>query len=383
MTAARRKVGFGIIGGGLMGREMASAIARWRHLMDVDIRPELAAVCDAAPAALEWFTARFEGIEATTDHRRLLESPRVDAVYCAVPHHLHQSIYVDILRAGKHLLAEKPVGIDQDANRAILAAAERRPDLVVRASSEFPFFPAVQRIVSLLREERFGTILEAECGFLHSSDMEASKPANWKRRAETNGAYGCMGDLGLHVFHVPLWAGWQVRNVRAILSNVVTQRPDAAGRLVDCDTWDNATLLCETAWKGQAFPLTAKMQRLAPGQTNTWYLSILGTEFSARFSTRHPKTLETLAYVKGRPQAWQSEDVGYECLFPAVTGGIFEFGFSDAVLQMLAAFCREVHRGGREELPFGCATLEITRQTHEVFTAALESHEKRSVVALK
>ena len=41
-----RTVKFGIIGCGLMGREFASAVARWFHLADMNIKPEVAAVCD-------------------------------------------------------------------------------------------------------------------------------------------------------------------------------------------------------------------------------------------------------------------------------------------------------------------------------------------------
>jgi predicted dehydrogenase len=267
-----KPVPFAIIGCGLMGRELASAAARWCHLLEPPARPELVAVCDRRPELLEWFTAHFPTArQATADYREVLANPQVQAVYCAVPHNLHRQMYVDILEAGKHLLGEKPFGIDRSANRAILDAARRRPELVVQASSEFPFFPAVQRIVRCLREHRFGRILEVECGFLHGSDLNPDKPINWKRRAEINGEYGCMGDLGLHVFHVPLRAGWVPANVRAVLSKVVAQRPDGSGGLAPCDTWDNATLLCEVPHEGYAFPLTAKMFRMAPGLSLTTF----------------------------------------------------------------------------------------------------------------
>ena len=42
--------------------------------------------------------------------RQLLENPEVEAVYCAVPHNLHAQVYSDVIRAGKHLLGEKPFG---------------------------------------------------------------------------------------------------------------------------------------------------------------------------------------------------------------------------------------------------------------------------------
>ncbi|HEX4692283.1 MAG TPA: hypothetical protein VH276_16425, partial [Solirubrobacteraceae bacterium] len=50
-----RTVRFGIIGGGLMGREFASAAARWIHLADSDARPEIVHVCDANPDVLSWY----------------------------------------------------------------------------------------------------------------------------------------------------------------------------------------------------------------------------------------------------------------------------------------------------------------------------------------
>jgi hypothetical protein len=75
------------------------------------------------------------------------------------------------------------------------------------------------------------------------------------------------------------------------------------------------------------------------------------------------------------------EDLGYESLYRTATGGIFEFGFSDAVLQMLAAFCEEIVRGSGQ-VRFSCATPEETRLSHEIFTAALRSHEAKQVVTL-
>ena len=233
-----------------MGREFASAIARWCHLTEMEMRPELVAICDrfdrTPPELAQWFTGNFPSIrQVTVDYRELLANPEVEAVYCAVPHHLHQEFYCAAIEAGKHLMGEKPFGIDKPANRAILAAVRRHPELLVRCSSEFPFFPAVQRIGDMIEQGAFGRIIEVNCGFLHSSDLDPNKPINWKRQVEFNGEYGCMGDLGMHPCHVPFRAGWRPRNVRAILSKIVTERPDGKGGKAPCSTWDNATLFCE------------------------------------------------------------------------------------------------------------------------------------------
>jgi len=376
-----KTIRLGLIGTGLMGREIASAVARWCHLEDTGVRPVITALCGRTlpPARVAWFRDHFPSIRlVTSDHRELAASAEVDAVYCAVPHHLHAGMYTDVLRAGKHLLGEKPFGIDQAANTAILAAIRERPELLVRCSSEFPFFPAVQRIFALAESGAFGRVIEVNTGFLHSSDLDPAKPLNWKRTRAANGDYGVMGDLGMHVCHVPFRLGWKPRDVRAVLSNIVTERPDGKGGRAPCDTWDNATLLCEAEDRdGVRFPWTLRTQRIAPGQKNTWYVEIAGTKASARFSTKNPKRLELLTYSGGE-QAWQEIDVGYTGAFKAVSGEIFEFGFPDAMLQMTAAYLYELAHGRPLRPSAGCVTPEETALSHRLFTAALRSHEHGS-----
>ena len=88
-----KTVRFGVIGLGLMGREFGSAAARWCHLTGMNVRPEIVAVCDVNPDLLRWFEANFPTIAlATTDYRELLALEAVDAVYCAVPHNLHERV---------------------------------------------------------------------------------------------------------------------------------------------------------------------------------------------------------------------------------------------------------------------------------------------------
>ena len=383
-----RTIRFGLIGCGLMGREFASAAARWSHLPDMDVKPQLVAICDTLftsnPDLSTWFTNGFPSIKrVTSDYRELVADPEVEAVYCAVPHHLHQRIYCDVIAAGKHLMGEKPFGIDKAANDAILGCLRVNPACFARCSSQFPFFPAVQRIGDMIEREAFGTIIEVNSGFLHSSDMDPGKPMNWKRKIEFNGEYGCMGDLGMHVCHVPFRAGWTPLNVRAILSKIVNQRPDESGQMVPCRTWDNATLFCEAgdSVSGSTFPLTLKIQRIAPGQRNTWYLEIYGSRASARYSTQNPKLLQILEY-RGGEQTWQHIQMGYETAFKAITGAIFEFGFSDAILQMWAAYLYELVHGKPIKRFAGCVLPEETALSHKLFTAALESQQEASTVPL-
>ena len=375
---ADRVVGFGVVGGGLMGREFASAAARWIHLADLGVRPRIVHVCDPNPDARAWFERLDPAPRLSADFRDLLADDAVEAVYCAVPHHLHEEIYVAVLESGRHLLGEKPFGIDLPANEEITRAIP--PGSLVRCSSELPFQPGGQAVARWIAERRFGRVLEVRSQYLHSSDLDPHKPINWKRVAATNGVYGCLGDLGMHPLHLPLRAGWEPRDVRAILSNVYPERPGPDGEPVACDTWDNAVLLCDAEDGGHTFPLRVETKRIAPGEKNTWTIEVDGTEGSIAYTTKQPKTLRTMAYAGGE-QEWRVTDLGAETAYPTITGAIFELGFSDAVLQMWAAFCDELAHGrdGMRQ-PFHCATPEEAAATHRIFTAALRSHEERAVV---
>ena len=379
-----KTIRFAIVGCSLMGREFASAAARWAHLPEMTIRPEIVAVCDKNADLYPWYTENFPAIkQATDDYAAVLANPNVEAVYCAVPHNLHQEIYCATIKSGKHLMGEKPFGIDKAANDAISKCIAEHPDVFVRCCSQFPFLPAVQRIGRMIEDNAFGRVIEVNAGFLHSSDLDPKKPLNWKRMIEFNGEYGCMGDLGMHVCHVPFRAGWIPKTVRAILSNIVKQRPDGTGDMAPCKTWDNATLLCDAIdpTVGETFPMTLKTQRIAPGEKNTWYVEILGTKAAVRFSTKNPKRLELLKYAGGE-QIWGQIDMGHETALASITGGIFEPGFSDVILQMWAAFLYELEHGRPIKKFAGCVTPDEVAVSHRLFTAALQSHYNATVTVV-
>lgn len=365
----------GIIGGGLMGREAASAFGRWFVLDNFPVRAELVAVCDLQDKLLDWFRQIPTVKLLTKDSQELLRSPDVDVVYVAVPHNLHEKMYLDVLSAGKDLLAEKPFGIDLPAAEKIFAAA-KSSGRFVRCSSEFPFLPGPQRVVQAVQSGKLGRIMEIRSGFWHASDLDPTKPVNWKRQVKTCGEIGVMGDLGMHAVHVPFRLGWKPVRVYAQLQKIFTQRPDGKGGMAPCDTWDNAMLHTEALIGGEEVPMRLEMKRLAHGETNTWFIEVLGTEGGVRYSTKEPKTLWT--FERQKEQIWQKVDLGFNGPFTTVTGGIFEPGFPDCFQQMWAAYAAE--RAGALGNRFGCVTPEEAVLSHRVFAAALKSQREKTAV---
>lgn len=379
MSAHEATVGVGIVGGGLMGREIASAFARWCAMEDCPVTPRLVAVADKNPQVLEWFERRLEGVAVMTDYQTLLARDDVEVVYVAVPHTLHEEIYTATIAAGKDLLAEKPFGVDLAAAKAIVAAVEGA-NAFVRCSSEFPFFPGAHAVYqACASREGLGRIMEVNAGFHHASDLDPDKAANWKRLSSVCGEIGVLGDLGMHVMHLPLRLGWRPRCVHAQLQKGYPERPGADGARVACDTWDNARLNAWTTIDGDDVPMRLEMNRMAPGETNTWFIEVLGTEGGCRFSTKEPKTLWTFDRADG--QVWKKRDLGFATPYKAVTGGIFEVGFADVIQQMWAAFLLE--RAGLLNGRFGCVLPQEALDSHRVFAAALESQKNGTVVTCR
>ena len=172
--------------------------------------------------------------------------------------------------------------------------------------------------------------------------------------------------------------GWKPKTVYAQLQKFYPHRPGGAGGNVICDTWDNATLHTGVDVDGHEIPMRLEMKRLAPGETNTWFIEILGTEGGVKYSTKEPKTLWT--FKRDREQCWLRTDLGFNGPFTTITGGIFEPGFPDCFLQMWASFLAE--RCGKLGGRFGCVTPDEATMSHQLFESALKSQIEKNAIQI-
>ena len=145
--------------------------------------------------------------------------------------------------------------------------------------------------------------------------------------------------------------------------------------------WDGvrySALHTEVVIENREVSMRLEMKRLEPGEMNTWFIEILGPDGGLKFSTKEPKTLWT--FQRSPEQRWQKTDLGFHGPFPTITSGIFESGFPDCFLQMWAAYMAE--RSDQLDGRYGCVTPAEAVQCHEVFEAALLSHERKQAVLI-
>jgi predicted dehydrogenase len=143
-------IGIGLIGYGYWGPNLARCFA------DGD-KSRLAAVHDQDPAALERAARRYPGARACADVAALLAEPTVDAVAIATPVYTHFDLALAALRAGKHVLVEKPMTRTSAEAAQLIEEAQRRK-LVLMVDHTFVYTPAVRKVRELIEAGELGCI---------------------------------------------------------------------------------------------------------------------------------------------------------------------------------------------------------------------------------
>jgi predicted dehydrogenase len=114
-------------------------------------------VVDLRSSNLAQVTARYPAVKVSTDFRELLADPSIDAVVVATPVSTHFDIGMAALRAGKHLLMEKPLASNSEQARTLIEEANRR-GLVLMVDHTFVYTSAVEKIRHLAQSGDLGEL---------------------------------------------------------------------------------------------------------------------------------------------------------------------------------------------------------------------------------
>src|SRR5258708_6990262 len=158
-------LGVGIIGAGWWAGEHARAIGGIPGT-------RLVGFSSRTPAHVAAFEREW-GVAGYDDYHRLLERPDVDAVAIAVPHDLHAVIAIEALRAGKHVLLEKPMARNREECAAIAAAARQSAKTFMLGLTHH-FIPPVAMAKAIVDRGELGAVVAGFCA--------SALPWDWRRR---------------------------------------------------------------------------------------------------------------------------------------------------------------------------------------------------------
>ncbi|TFB91444.1 Gfo/Idh/MocA family protein [Cryobacterium sp. HLT2-28] len=219
-----KKINIGLIGGGFMGKAHSLAYSGvpmfyWpseflpvKHTM-AEATPELAA--DAAN--------RFGFQHSTSDWRTVVEDPDIDVVDIATPNHLHADVAIAALRAGKHVICEKPIARTVDEAKAMYEAA-REAKVTNMVAFNYRRTPAVALAKRYIDEGAIGDILNVRATYLQDWSADPNSPLSWRFQKSIAGS-GAVGDILTHVVDIARYLAGDITSVTAMTKTYIPERP--------------------------------------------------------------------------------------------------------------------------------------------------------------
>lgn len=196
LTHHKKKVRIGVIGTG--------GIANGAHLPGYSLVPdecEVFAICDIDPVALEKTAAKYPNIpHKLADYKELLAMPEIDAISVCTPNYVHHPVTIDALNAGKHVLCEKPIGMNAIEGAEMVETA-RKNGKFLQIGYNSRFQPSNQVLKRFLDAGELGEIYygRAQC-------LRVRGIPGWGvfiDKSKQGG--GPLIDIGVHVLDLLLW----------------------------------------------------------------------------------------------------------------------------------------------------------------------------------
>jgi myo-inositol 2-dehydrogenase / D-chiro-inositol 1-dehydrogenase len=169
--------------------------------------------------------ARGQRPESFDDPRKVFDRNDVDAVIVALPCDAHQPVYSDAIASGKHLYAEKPLGITLDACDRLMAASAAAPGLAVHVGLQRRSNPRYRQGIEVIARGELGPLIEVRASWT-SSNGPITGHGGWLGSRERSGDW--MVEQGVHIWDVFHWlagelpakaTGWGRRDLFASIDS--------------------------------------------------------------------------------------------------------------------------------------------------------------------
>jgi predicted dehydrogenase len=378
-----KEVNAAIIGLGFVGRAHLEALRR----LGINVKGILGSTPERSKAAAE--TLHLPHAYVSLDE--LAADPSVHVVHLCTPNHLHFPEASQLLRAGKHVLSEKPLTMDSRESAALVSLVKEM-NLVGGVAYNLRYYPLCQEAHVLIKQGKIGQVRLVHGSFLQDWLLF---PTDWNWRLETKlgGDLRAVSDIGTHWLDLMMWmTGSKVSELCADLATVLPTRRRPKGRVetfqkagnmeteeVLISTEDYASVLLR--FENEAHGVMSVSQVSAGRKTRLWF-EIDGSEGSLAFNSESPNTLwigrrdRASEVLPKDPGLMTPEARGYA----AYPGGHAE-GYPDTFVQLFKDFYSYV-AAGDFRAPRTFPTFETGHHEIVLCEAILESSQKRSWVSL-
>jgi predicted dehydrogenase len=213
-----KKLRWGILSTAKIGREkVIPALQKSLH-------NEVVAICSRDAQSARTAADALGIARAYASYEALLADPEIDAIYNPLPNHLHVDWSIKALQAGKHLLCEKPLGLNTADAQRLVDAANAHPHLQAMEAFMYRFHPQWQQAKQLIEQGRIGKLRSVHSHFSYNN----REPNNIRNKVDMGG--GALLDIGCYSVSLSRWL------FNEEPSRVLGQITAMPGEEVDCLT---------------------------------------------------------------------------------------------------------------------------------------------------
>jgi predicted dehydrogenase len=377
------RIGMGLIGPGFIAPHHIDAV---RRLGDV----EVIAIAGSSAASAERKARQYGIGRSYGDYRELIAAPEIHVVHNTTPSHLHFSVSMAALEAGKHVISDKPLAIDPEQCRKLRDAAAAA-GVVNAVTFNYRGNPLVQQARAMIERDSIGRVVFIHGHYLQDW-MTSDHVYSWRSDPAKGGASSALADIGSHWCDLAEHtSGQRITAVLADLTTVVKTRysagasAEAFGSAVDTERMpvevtseDLASILLRFE-NGARGCLT--VGQVLPGHKNNLELELNGRTGSLRWNQEQQN--ELWIGRQDQPNMVMAKDPAL--LLPEARGyahlpGGHQEAWADAFRNVIADAYRCIREGGAgTPRPATLCTFADATHTARVVDAMLRSHAQGGI----
>jgi predicted dehydrogenase len=219
-----KHINVGLIGGGFMGKAHSLAYSAVpMFFWPTEIMPVKHTVAEFNDKMAQEASTRFGFAHSTGDWKTIVQDPDIDLVDIATPNNSHAEIAIAALKAGKHVICEKPLAKTVQEAKAMYEAA-RESSAVNMVAFNYRRTPAVALAKRYIDEGAIGRIINFRATYLQDWSADPNSPLSWRFQKDIAGS-GAIGDILTHVLDMARYLTGEITEVSAITNHIITERP--------------------------------------------------------------------------------------------------------------------------------------------------------------
>ena len=214
-----QRIGVAMIGTGFMSQVHIEALRR--------VGVTVTGILGSTPEKSRSAANRLGLARGYATYAEVLDDPTVHAVHLGVPNRLHLPMAREGLRAGKHILCEKPLAMDSGESAELVSEALRHPHLAAGVNYNIRYYPLCFEARERVRHGELGRLFHL-CGSYTQDWLLKATDYNWRVLTEEGGALRALSDIGSHWLDLMHFiTGLEIESLCADFTTVhpVRQRP--------------------------------------------------------------------------------------------------------------------------------------------------------------